>query len=156
MMNWPRSISSLWTVSGSTPNFSLIIFRAMTGLTVPPQFTPMRRRLFISIFFRFAYSWRAMTSQPFTVIPIFIPLLRSRIFTAGFAIRSDPQCSDPAVSLSCFGSVTRVGTASYTSWPLFTARTASTILFSSAYLSRLVTAPPHSAFLAISGSLVHA
>jgi hypothetical protein len=28
MMNWPLSISSLCTLSGSTPNFSLIIFRA--------------------------------------------------------------------------------------------------------------------------------
>ncbi len=45
MMNWPLSISSLTTSSGSTPNFSRIIFRADTGLTEPPQLRPIIRML---------------------------------------------------------------------------------------------------------------
>ncbi len=112
MMNCPLSISSLWTVSGSTPNFSVIIFRAVTGETVPPQFTPIMMTLSRLICWRLASSYIAIMSQPLTVIAIFISLAPSRYFLTSLDMSSVPQWRDPAVLSTSFGSVMNTGTAS--------------------------------------------
>src|SRR5512138_1126180 len=95
MMNWPLSISSLCTLSGSTPNFSVIIFREATGLTDPPQLTPIITMLSRLICLRLASSYMPIMSQPLTVTPTFIVSEPSRYFLMSFAIRSVPQWSEP-------------------------------------------------------------
>ncbi len=113
MMNWPLSISSFTTVSGSTPNFSLIIFRAIVGFTVPPQFTPIMTMLSRLIWPRLAISYMAIASQPFTTTPIFMfGSALSTHLASCLGTSSVPQWREPAVWMTSFGSVMSAGTAS--------------------------------------------
>src|SRR5665647_1067014 len=156
MMNWPLSISSLWTLSGSTPNLSVIILRARIGLTEPPQLTPIMITLSRLICLRLASSRKPITSHPLTVTPIFLIFAPSRYFLTSFGSRRVPQWSEPAVCARSLASVTSIGWASYRSVPFWTARIASTAFVSSACFQSAVTAPPSSAFFLMSASLVHA
>src|SRR5512138_1521442 len=146
MMNWPLSISSLVTAFGSTPNFSLIMRRAMTGLTDPPQLTPTMTMLSRLTSLRFESSSRPIMSQPLTTMPIFLFANFGTYSITSLERSTVPQWSEPAQASRSFGFVTSAGIASYRSTPRFTARTASTVFDSSAYFSSSVTAPPHSAF----------
>ena len=150
IMSFPLEISSLTTSLGSNSYTSLIMFIVGTGEKVPPQFTPIIITLSSMIFPFFINSLMVIASQGLHATASFIYLAPSKYLDTNLAMFKVPQCTEPAVLITSAGSVTRIGTPSYISWPSVTPTTPSTMPSSNKYFMIVVTTPPYSPFSLIS------